>query len=152
MNLLQPLASLLGIEIEELVERMKKDAAAWSAVAVFVAIGVVFLLVALHTWLVLLFGPIWAPLAIAGGALLIALIIFAAMRITDAIAERQQTERKHSAERTALVTTAAIAALPMVMDSDLMKKVGLPIGGALAAAFLLSRSSGSRRHNGHAND
>lgn len=152
MNLLQPLASLLGIEIEELVERMKKDAAAWSAVAVFVAIGVVFLLVALHTWLVLLFGPIWAPLAIAGGALLIALIIFAAMRITDAIAERQQTERKHSAERTALVTTAAIAALPMVMDSDLMKKVGLPIGGALAAAFLLSRSSGSRRHNSHAND
>ena len=152
MNLLQPLASLLGIELEELVERMKKDAAAWSAVAVFVAIGVVFLLMALHTWLVLLIGPIWAPLAIAGGALLIALLIFAAMRITDAVAERQQTERKHSAERTALVTTAAIAALPMVMDSDLMKKVGLPIGGALAAAFLLSRSSGNRRHNGHAED
>ena len=152
MNLLQPLASLLGIEIEELVERLKKDAAAWSAVAVFVAIGVVFLLVALHTWLVLLIGPIWAPLAIAGGALLIALIIFSAMRITDAIAERQQTERKHSAERTALVTTAAIAALPMVMDTDLMKKVGLPIGGALAAAFLLSRSSGNRRHNSHAED
>ncbi|WP_421759112.1 phage holin family protein [Devosia sp.] len=139
MNLLLTLASLLGIEIEVLKERVKKDVAAWLVVASFAGIGVVFLLVALHAWLVTVMGPIWAPLAIAGGALLIALIVFFAMRMADAAEHRRSLERKHNVDRTALVTTAAIAAFPLAMNSDLMKKVGLPIGGALAAAYLLRK-------------
>ena len=139
MNLLLTLASLLGIEIEVLKERIKKDVVAWSVVAVFAAIGFVFLVVALHAWLATVMGPIWAPLVIAGGALLIALVAFLVMRFADAAEHRRSLERKHNIDRTALVTTAAIAAFPLAMNSDLMKKVGLPIGGALAAAYLLRK-------------
>ena len=139
MNLLLTLASLLGIEIEVLKERIKKDVTAWFVAASFGVIAAVFLLVALHSWLVTLVGPVWAPLAIAGGALLIALIAFLVMRFADAAEHRRSLERKHNVDRTALVTTAAIAAFPLAMNSDLMKKVGLPIGGALAAAYLLRK-------------
>jgi hypothetical protein len=54
---------------------------------------------------------------------------------------RREAERKRSAETTALVTSAAISAVPILLKSGLMKKVGIPVGGALAAAYLLSRNN-----------
>jgi hypothetical protein len=32
----------------------------------------------------------------------------------------------------------------VVLQSPLMRKIGIPVGGALAAAFLLSKSGGHR--------
>lgn len=145
MHLLLPLASLLGIEVEDLVDRFKQNAIAWMAIALFAMIGVVFLLVALYTGMVGWLGPIWGPLAIAGVALLIALAIFLGVRISSGIVARRETDRRHSAEKTALVTTAAITAMPMLLKSPLVRKVGIPLGGALAALFLLSRSGGHSR-------
>jgi len=144
MNLLLPLASLLGIEVEDLLDRIKQNAIAWSAMAFFALIGVVFLLVALYTGMVDWLGPIWGPLAIAGGALVVALGIFIGIRIAAGIAARRETERRHSAEKTALVTTAAITAFPMLLKSPLMKQIGLPVGGALAALYLLSKPGGHK--------
>lgn len=142
LRLLLPLASLLGIEVDELVDRLRKDAIALAAMALFCLIAGIFLLVALHAAMVAWLGPIWGPLAIAGGALVIAGVIFITIKLIDNAAKRRAQARRHATDRTALVTTAAITALPMLMGSDLMKKVGLPLGGALAAAFLLSRSGG----------
>ena len=144
MNLLLPLASLLGIEVEDLLDRIKQNAIAWSAMAFFALIGVVFLLVALYTGMVDWLGPIWGPLAIAGGALVVALAIFIGIRIAAGIAARREAERRHSAEKTALVTTAAITAVPMLLKSPLMKQIGLPVGGALAALYLLSKPGGHK--------
>jgi len=156
MHLLALAASVLGIEVDELLEHAKKNAMAWSAVALFALIALVFVLVALNAWFTLLWGPIVAPLAIAAGALLVALGIYAAIAITDSIAKKHAAQRRNSAEKTALVTTAALTALPLVLKSDLMKKVGIPIGGALAAAYLLAKpgsaSHGERRRNGHDED
>jgi len=150
MQFLLPIASLLGIEVEELVERFKQNAMAFSAVAIFVVIGAVFLLVALNAWLTTLWGPILAPLAIAGGALLIALVVYAVQAMNEAAAKRRELERERASEKTALVTTAAITALPLLLKSDLMRKVGIPLGGALAAAYLLSKPTGSRHHDAEA--
>lgn len=153
MHLLTLAASVLGIEVEELLERFKKDAVAWSAVALFALVAFAFLLVALHAWFALMWGPIVAPLLIAVGAILVALAVYAVIAITDGIAKRRADERRHTGDRTALVTTAALTALPLVMQSDLMRRVGIPIGGALAAAYLLAKPTGShgeRRGNGHA--
>ncbi len=144
MHLLLPLASILGIEVEDLLNRFKKNAAAWMAIAFFALIGVVFLLVALYTGLVSWLGPIWGPLAIAGGALVVALTIFIAIRISASIIARREAQRRHSAEKTALVTTAAITAVPMLLKSPIMKQIGLPIGGALAALYLLSKPGGHK--------
>ena len=153
MHLLALAASVLGIEVDELLEHFKNNAMAWSAVALFALIGLAFLLVALHAWFALIWGPIVAPLVIGAGAIVVALGIYAAIAITDSIAKRRAAQRRNAAEKTALVTTAALTALPLVLKSDIMKKVGITIGGALAAAYLLAKpgggSHGERHGNGH---
>ena len=155
MHLLALAASVLGIEVDELLEHFRRNVMAWSAVALFAILGGVFLLVALNAWFTLLWGPIVAPLVIGASAMAVALAIWAAIAISESIARRRAAQRRNSAEKTALVTTAALTALPLVLKSDLMRKVGIPIGGALAAAYLLAKPTGSRadRHpNGHDTD
>lgn len=142
MQLLVALASILGIEVNQLLDRLRKDAAAWATIGLFAVIALAFLLVAAHTALVGWIGPIWAPLLIAGVALVIALIIYTVIRISDGIAARQAAERRHAAETTAVATTAAMAALPALLKSPLVRNIGLPLGGALAAMYFLSRSNG----------
>lgn len=146
MHFLLPLASLLGIEVDELMGRVRKNAIAWSAVALFALIGLAFILVAIANAATLAWGPIVGPLVIALGAIFIAVAIWATMAIIEGMAKRRATEKRHSQEKTALVTTAALTALPLVLQSPLMRKVGIPVGGALAAAFLLSKSGG--HHDG----
>jgi len=152
MHLLALAASVLGIEVDELLGHLKRNATAWSAVAFFALIGAAFLLVGLNAWLTLLWGSIVAPLVIGMGATVVALAIWAAIAISDNIARRRAAQRRSAAEKTALVTTAALTALPLVLKSDIMKKVGIPVGGALAAAYLLAKPTGShpdRHANGH---
>lgn len=153
MHLLALAASVLGIEVDELLERFKKNAIAWSAVALFSLIGLAFLLVALNAWFTAMWGPIVAPLVIGAGGVVIALGCYAVIVMTDSAAKRHAAQRRSASEKTALVTTAALTALPLVMKSDLVKKVGIPVGGALAAAYFLSRpgdgTHGERRGNGH---
>lgn len=140
LSLLYPIASLLGIEVGELVERAKKNGILWGAIALCSAVAFVFLLVAAYTATLMWLGPIWAPLFLAGISTLIALAIYAVSRVTAEIAHRREVERRRAAETTALVTTAAVTALPMLLRSPLMKQVGIPLGGALAALFVLSKS------------
>lgn len=144
MHLLLSLASFLGIEVESLTARLKRNAVALVAIGGFALIGVIFLLVTLQTAMVGWLGPVWGPLTIAGGALLIALGIFTGLQIIRSIAARHNTERRHSAEKTALVTTAALTAVPMLLRSPMMKSIGIPVGGALAALYLLSKPGGHR--------
>lgn len=141
MNLLYPLASLLGIEAGEIAERLKKNGLLWAAIAIFSIIALIFALVAANAALTLWVGPIWAPLIIAGAAAVIALTIYVVSRVTSEVAHRREVQRRRSAERTALVTTAAITSLPLLMKSPLMKSIGLPVGGALATLYLLSRAA-----------
>lgn len=142
MQFLLPLASILGIEVEELVDRVKKNAIAWSAVAIFALIGLAFILIALNNAVTLAWGPIVGPLVIALAAILIALTIWGTIAIIEGMARRRALEKRHAQEKTALATTAALTALPLVLQSSLMRKIGIPVGGALAAAFLLSKSGG----------
>lgn len=152
MHLLALAASVLGIEVDELLEHLKRNAMAWSAVAFFALIGVIFLLVGLNAWLASMWGPVVAPLVIGAVGIVVALVIWGMMAIADGISRRQAAERRASAEKTALVTTAALTALPLVLKSDIMKKVGIPVGGALAAAYLLSKPTGSRHGEADGHD
>jgi uncharacterized integral membrane protein len=140
MNLLYPLASLLGIEAGEIVERIKKNGVLWGAIALFAAVALIFALVGANAALTLWTGPVWAPLIIAATAAVVALAIYLVSTVTAEVAHRREVQRRRSAERTALVTTAAVTAIPLLMKSPLMKTIGLPLGGALAALYLLSKS------------
>lgn len=140
LSLLYPLASLLGIEAGEVVERVKKNGILWGVIAVFGLIALAFALIATNAALTEWLGPIWAPAAIAGAAALIALGTYVVSRVTAEIAHRREVQRRRSAETTALVTTATVTAIPILMKTPLMKQIGLPLGGALAALYLLSKS------------
>ena len=144
-SLLAPLASLLGIELEALTERLQRHALVWAIVSAFAVVAAIFLLVAANSALTLAVGPVVAPLIMAGTALFIALVVYLAWHVIDSAEVRREVERKRSSETTALVTTAALAALPMLLKSSLLKRVGIPAGGALAAAYLLSRRT--RNHH-----
>lgn len=150
MHLLATLASLAGLELTSFTSRLKRDAGAWGAVAVFAAIAIVFALVALNAWTTAMLGPIGGPLVIAVVALGLALITYVTLRMLAAAAERRELERRKTAERTALVTTAALTALPALLRSNLFKKMGLPLGGVLAAAFLMAQGSDKSDEDGPA--
>ena len=72
-------------------------------------------------------GPIWSPLIIAGGALVIAIILFVALQIQEAALKRRAEERRREAESTALIASAAIKALPELLASPAVRDVGLPV-------------------------
>jgi hypothetical protein len=139
MHLLLPLASLLGLEAEDLLDRIRQNAIAWAAVALLLLIAAAFLLVAANVALGDWLGPVLAPLMIAGVALLLALLIYLVLRLRRSLTRRRDAKRRHAAERTAMMTTAAITAVPMLIKSPLLRTIGIPIGGALAAAYFLAR-------------
>lgn len=137
MSLLMPLASLFGVEASHLSERLKRGAVFYGTVGGFVLIGIVFLLASLNAWLTTLWGPVVAPLAIGLGGLVVAGLIYLVMRIAGNATQRRIQSQKHRLERTALLTTAAVSAMPLLLKSGLMRNIGLPVGSALAALYLL---------------
>jgi len=140
MGFLAPLATLLGVEVETLLERVKGSAVAFAAIGLFSLICVFFLLFALYAWLTDWVGPIWSPLIIAGAALVMALILFGALHIQQAALRRRAEERRREAQETALVAGAALGALPELLRSPLVRNVGLPL--ALYVGFLLFAGPG----------
>lgn len=135
MGMLPALASLVGIEVDELLARLRANAVAAAAIAAFVGTAVVFLLIAAYTALTGYVGPIWSPLIIAGAALLIALILFIALKIQNRAIARREAERRHQSETTALVAAAALASLPELLKLPIVRTVGIPL--AVYAGFLL---------------
>ena len=140
MGFLAPLATLLGVEVETLLERVKGSAVAFAANGLFSLICVFFLLVALYAWLTDWVGPIWSPLIIAAAARVIALILFGALHIQQAALRRRAEERRREAQETALVAGAALGALPELLRSPLVRNVGLPL--ALYVGFLMFAGPG----------
>jgi hypothetical protein len=138
MGMFSLVGSLLGVEVESLIQRIRQSAIAFAAIGVFGLICVTFLLVTLYTALESWVGPVWSPLIIAGGALVIAVILFIVLKIQEAAVKRRTEERRREAESTALLATAAAGALPELLASPAIRNVGLPIL-LYAGLLLLSR-------------
>lgn len=143
MNLLLPIASLLGIEAGEIAGRLRNNAVLWGAIALFAAIALAFGLAGANAALTLYVGEVWAPLIIAAAAAVIAVGIYVSVRIMASVARRRDAQRRRSAETTALVTTAAVTAVPLLLKSPLIRTIGMPLGVALAAWLLTSKSGDS---------
>jgi hypothetical protein len=143
LAILAPLASLLGIEVATLEARLKRKAVLWAILAALGLIAVGFILVAINSALTYAFGPVIAPLLIAGAALLVGLAVFLLNHLRESREARLDAERRRSSEITSLAVTAAIAALPVLVP--MLKKAIVPAGGALAAAYALLCEKTSRR-------
>jgi hypothetical protein len=145
LALLGPLGALLGIEAASMKDRLKRQAILWTSVGALGLIAVAFMLVAINTALAYAVGPVIAPLMIAGAAILIGLATYGIFHFRETMEAKRDEDRKRSAEMTALVTTAVITAIPLILPT--LKKVGVPTASAAAAAYSLLQSKAFRRHD-----
>lgn len=143
LALLGPLGALLGLEAASIKDKLKRQAILWGLLGVLGLIALIFILVAANTALTYAVGPIIAPLIIAGAALLIALVVWGVFHFRETVENKREAEKKRSAEVTALVTTAAITAIPLILP--MLKKAGVPTASAAAAAYSLLQSKAFRR-------
>ena len=144
LALLGPLGALLGLEAASLKDRFKRQAILWGTLGALGLVAISFVLVAINNALAFAVGPIVAPLIIAGAALLIGVVVFLVFHFRETVEAHNDAEKKRRAEVTALITTAAITAIPLIFP--ILKKIGVPAaGGAAAAVYSLLQSKAFRR-------
>jgi putative Ca2+/H+ antiporter (TMEM165/GDT1 family) len=143
LALLGPLSALLGIEAASFKDRLKRQAVLWGTLGALGMVAIAFILVAINNALTFAVGPIVAPLIIAGAALLIGVVVFLVFHFRETVEAHNDAEKKRRAEVTALITTAAITAIPLILPT--LKRVGLPASGAAAAIYSLLQSKAFRR-------
>lgn len=139
MNLLLPLAALLGIEVEAITDRVRNTIIVNAVMLVFGLAGLSFVVAAGFFALAKVIGVIYAALSFGGAFLLLALAVYLGSRIGEGRRRREIADKRHSSETSAFVTTAALTALPVLLKSPLLRTLGLP--AAAIAAFLLVRNS-----------
>lgn len=144
LALLGPLGALLGIEATSIKDRVKRQAVLWGSVGALGLIAISFILVATNTALTYAVGPVIAPLIIAGAAILAALVIYGIFHFRETMEAKKDEEKKRSAEMTALVTTAVITAIPLILPT--LRRVGVPTASAAAAVYSLLQSKAFRHH------
>ena len=141
MNFLSPLASLLGMEVEHITDRIKRSLMVNGMMIVFALLGTGFLLAAAYIALAQELGGLYAALIFAAGFLVLALAIYIGSRVAEARRKRELADKRRSSEAGAFMTTATLAALPMLLRSPLLRTIGLP--AAALAAFLIVRNGSS---------
>ncbi|KKB07313.1 hypothetical protein [Devosia chinhatensis] len=139
MGLIAPLAALFGLELENVAARVRAAAIIYGLIALFLLTAAIFLTVAGYLALADLFSPFIAALVMCGTFLLLALAVYAGAAIAHGNQRRKAIQRRRSSESGAFVTTAALTALPMLLRSPLVVKLGLP-AAAIAAVALLRES------------
>lgn len=144
MHLLGPLSAILGLEVEVLIERLRRSAVLYLTMALFGLVGFIFLLVAAYTALAEEVGPIWAPLIIAGVSLVLMLVVYVIAHLTGSGRRKREVDKRRSSETTALMTTAALTTLPLLLKSGAVRKVGLPL--VALGAFALFGRAVAREH------
>ncbi len=137
MNYLTPLASLLGLEIESVTERVRNTLILNAIMAVLGVAALGFLVAAGFMALADQVGGIYAALIIAAIFLVLTLVVYIAARIGESRRRRELAAKRRSTETSAFVTTAALTALPVLLQSPLVRAVGIP--AAVVGAFMLAR-------------
>jgi peptidoglycan/LPS O-acetylase OafA/YrhL len=140
MNLLVPIAALLGLEVEEITGRIKALAIANAIMVLFGLLTLVFLLVAGFMALATVVGGIYASLIFAGVFFVITAGVWIGQTIGKNKRKRLVAVKRRSSETSAFVTTAALTALPVLLKSSLLRNVGLPLAAVVGAAMLIGKS------------
>jgi hypothetical protein len=145
LAVLTPLLSLLGLEAAEITGTLKRRAITWGAIGALGVVAISFVLIAINAALSNALGPVVAPLIIAIVALVAAIAVFLVMHIIELNEAKRAAEKKRSTEVTALITTAALTAIPMLLRSSLIRDIGIPAGAALASSLWFHGEGDDRR-------
>jgi len=140
MHLLVSIAALLGLEVEEITDRIKGLAIANALIAVSGLLTLIFLLVAGFLALATRVGPIYSSLIFAAVFFVITAGILTGLNIAEGRRKRRFVDKRRSSETSAFVTTAALTALPVLLKSPLVRNIGLPLAALVGAAMLIGKS------------
>lgn len=134
------LAAFVSGETGLAIQRAKRAAIAYAVAGVFALVAVIFLMLAGYHYAARALGPIAAALWIAGGFLVIAVLVVVIHQFRAA-AIAKQAARKRQTDAVTLGTTAALAALPSLLRSRKGATAAFigPIGLAVAYALYKRR-------------
>lgn len=141
LGLLMPLAGLLGLEVEDLSQRIKGLAISYALVALLGAIGIGFLIAAIHITLAAGIGLLPATLVMGGIFLALAVAVYLGVTIAEGKRRRRMAQRRRTTDTSAYVTTAALTALPLLTRSSLLVKLGIPAAALTALALMREKNT-----------
>jgi len=141
MGLIAPLAALFGIELEDMAARARAAAIIYGLIGLFLFVAAVFITLAGYIALADLLSPIVAALILSGVFLFLALAVYVGASIGRGQKRKELVERRRSTESSAFLRTAAFTALPLLLRSPMIVKLGLPAAAIAAIALLRDNSS-----------
>jgi hypothetical protein len=141
MTALGPLlASFIATDVAAMKRRFRRNAILYGIALVLFLTTYVLLVVALAVYLGTLWGTLAALLVMAGGALLLALIMLGCVAIANSAEEKRRRQAAAANSNRALAMTAAVSALPILMKSKPL--LLLAVAGGLG--FLAIKGTGSK--------
>jgi hypothetical protein len=143
------LASIAAVDVAGFLRKFKRNAMLYSVALVFVLTAYVMGLAALAIYLGEFWGLPLGLLAVAGGALVLALILYLSAVLVNQAEERRKREIAAANSRRTLMVTAAATALPSVAKSRSLAILAVAGGlGFVAMKFLPSMFGLGRGHSG----
>jgi ABC-type Na+ efflux pump permease subunit len=133
------LASLAAMDIAAFTRKLKRNAILYAFVLLFLLTAYGLAVAALALYLAGIWGPPIALLAVAGGALVLALILYLSVAIANASEQRRKREAAASNSSKALMMTAALTALPLLVKSRPLLLAAV-VGGL---GFLATKTMGA---------
>jgi hypothetical protein len=141
MTALGPLlASFIAMDVAAMKRKFKRNAILYGVAIVFFLTTYVLLVAALAVYLGTLWGTPMALLAMAGGALVLALFLVACVAIANGAEQKKKQRVAAANSNRALAVTAAISALPLLVRSKPLMLLAA-VGGL---GFLALKGTGSR--------
>jgi nitrate reductase NapE component len=133
------LASLAAMDVAAFTRRLKRNAVLYALVLLFLLTAYGLLVAALAVYLAGIWGPPMALLAVAGGALVLAFVVYLCAVIANGAEQRRKREAAASNSSKALMMTAALTALPLLIKSRPLLLVAV-VGGL---GFLATKTMGA---------
>jgi cytochrome bd-type quinol oxidase subunit 2 len=130
------LASLAAVDLAAFMERLKRNAVLYAFVLLFLLTGYVAAVAALAVYLASVWGAAMALVAVASVAFFLAIVMFTFVLVMSNSEKRRKRQAAASGGSKALMATAAISALPIVLKSRPL--LVLSVAGALG--FLAMRN------------
>lgn len=132
---MQALLALIGTiasgEASDAIARARRAAMVYGLAAIFLTLGLVFLLIAAFIALAREIGTLDTSLWFGGGFVVVALVIILIHRVVSK-ARTRRLARQRQAEIKSIVSTAAITLIPMLLAS---RTGSIAVLGPLAAAL-----------------
>lgn len=135
------LASFIATDVAAMKRKLRRNAILYGVAFILFLTTYVLLVAALAVHLGTLWGMPVALLVVAGGALLLGLVLMACVAIANSAQERRRREAAAANSNKALAITAAVSALPLLLKS----KPLLLMAAAGGLGFLAMKGTGSKQ-------